>query len=81
MESEQATPMDWIKDVAQSSMYTPKFNKHLKKARGHIGQNVVNITKIKTLVWKPWMIDENTWNYTSQLAGAVEYTDCISSEG
>ena len=31
--------------------------KHLKKARKHIGQNVVNITiKRKIIVWKPWII-------------------------
>ena len=40
-----------------SSMMAPKFNKHLKKAGGHISQNVVNIIiKMKTIVWKPWTI-------------------------
>ena len=29
----------------------------VKKAGGHIGRNVVNITiKMKTIVWKPWII-------------------------
>ena len=57
MESEQATPVDSIKDVVQSSVKVPEFNKHLKKTRGHIGQNVVEITiKMKTIVWKPLMI-------------------------
>ena len=57
MESEQATSMDSIKDVVQSSMKVPKFNKHLKKARGHISQNVAEITiKMKTIVQKPFMI-------------------------
>ena len=50
-ESEQVTPMDSIKkkDVVRSSVNVPEFNKHLKKARRHIGQNVVEITiKMKT---------------------------------
>ena len=37
MESEQATPMVSIKDIVQSSMKVPEFDKHLKKAGGHIG--------------------------------------------
>ena len=57
MESEQATPMDSIKGVVQSSVKVPEFDKHLKKAGGHIGQNVVEITtKMKTIVQKPLMI-------------------------
>ena len=49
--------MDSIKDIARSSMWVPEFNKHMKKAGGHIGQNVVKITiKIKTIVRKPLMI-------------------------
>ena len=57
MESEHATPMDSIKDVVRSSVKVPKFDKHLKKAGGHIGQNVVEITiKMKTIVRKPLMI-------------------------
>ena len=56
MESEQVTPMDSIKDVVQSSVKVPEFNKHLKKARC-IGWNVMEITiKMKTIVWKPLMI-------------------------
>ena len=58
MESEQATPMDSIKDVVQSSMKVP--DKHLKEAGGHIGRNVVEITiKMKTIVRKPLMININ----------------------
>ena len=35
-------------------------NKHLKKARGHIGRNVVEITlMMKTIVRKPLMIKIN----------------------
>ena len=35
----------------------PEFDKHLKKAGGHIGRNVVEKTiKMKTIVWKPLMI-------------------------
>ena len=57
MESEQATPVDSIKDVVRSSVKVPEFDKHLKKARGHISQNVVEITiKMKTIVQKPLMI-------------------------
>ena len=38
-------------------MKVPKFDKHLKKAGGHIGRNVVEITiKMKTIVRKPLMI-------------------------
>ena len=58
--SEQATPLDSIKDIVRSSVKVPKFNKHLKKARGHISQNVVEITiKIKTIVRKLLMIKTN----------------------
>ena len=37
-------------------MKVPKIDKHLKKAGGHIGQDVVEITKMKTIVRKPLMI-------------------------
>ena len=43
-ESEQATPVDSIKDVVRSSVKVSEFDKHLKKAGGHIGRNVVEIT-------------------------------------
>ena len=57
MESEQATPVDSIKDEIQSSIKVPKFVKHLKKAGGHIGRNVVEITiMMKTIVRKSLMI-------------------------
>ena len=40
------------------SVKVPKFSKHLKKAGGQIGLNVVEITiKTKTIVRKPLMID------------------------
>ena len=48
-ESEQATPVDSIKDVVWSSVKVPEFDKHLKKAGGHIDRNVVEITKKKTI--------------------------------
>ena len=49
-----------IKDVIRCSVKVPEFNKHLKKAGGHIGQNVVEITiKMKTIVRKPLMIKIN----------------------
>ena len=47
--------MDPIKDVVQSSVKVPEFNKHLKKAGGHIGRNVEEIT-MKIIVRKPLMI-------------------------
>ena len=47
------TPVDSIKDVVRSSVEVPEFDKHLKKAGGHIGRNVVEITiKMKTIVQK-----------------------------
>ena len=59
MESEQATPVDSMKDVVQSSVKVPEFNKHLIKAGGHIGQNIVEITiKMKTIVRKPLLIKD-----------------------
>ena len=48
---------DSIKDVVRSSVKLPEFDKHLKKAGGHISQNVVEITiKMKTIVRKTLMI-------------------------
>ena len=55
-ESEQLTPVDSIKDVVRSSVKVPQFDKHLKKAGGHIDRNVVEIINMKTRVWKPLMI-------------------------
>ena len=50
-------PVDSIKDIVRSSVKVPQFDKHLKKAGGHIGQNIVEITiKMKTIVRKPLMI-------------------------
>ena len=41
-------------------MKVPEFDKHLKKAGGHIGRNIVEITiKMKTIVRKPLMIKIN----------------------
>ena len=49
--------MNSIKDVVRSSVNVPEFDKHLKKAGGHIGRNVMEITtKMKTIVLKPLMI-------------------------
>ena len=39
MESEQATPVHSIKDVVRSSVKVSEFDKHLKKAGGHVGGN------------------------------------------
>ena len=55
-----ATPVDSIKDVVRSSVKVLEFDKHLKKAGGSIGRNVVVITiKMKTIVRKPLMISLN----------------------
>ena len=46
-------------DRFRSSVKIPEFDKHLKKAGGYIGRNVVEITiaiKLKTIVRKPLMI-------------------------
>ncbi len=41
----------------KGSVKVPKFDKHLKKAGGHIGRNVVEITiNMKTIVRKLLMI-------------------------
>ena len=61
MESEQATPMISIEDVVRSLVKVPEFDKHLKKAGGHIGRNIVEIAiKIKTIVQKTLMIKKST---------------------
>ena len=60
-ESEQVNPVVSIKDVVRSSVRVPEFDKHLKKAGGHIGRNVVEITiKMKTIVRKTLMIKINS---------------------
>ena len=57
MESELVTLVISIKDVVRSSVKVPEFDKHLKKAGGHIDRNVIEITiKKKTIVPKPVMI-------------------------
>ena len=61
-ESEQATPVVSIKDVVRSSVKVPEFDKHLKKAGGHIGRNVVEITiKMKTIVRKTLVINNQSY--------------------
>ncbi len=42
--AEQVTPVDSIKDIVRSSVKVPEFDKHLKKAGGHIDRNVVETT-------------------------------------
>ena len=44
------TPMDSIKDVVRSYVKVAEFDKHLKKAGGHIDRYVEEIT-IKMMVW------------------------------
>ena len=44
-ELEQSTPVDQIKGSVWDSVWVPEFNmKHLKKAKGHIGQDALSIT-------------------------------------
>ena len=57
MESEQVTPVDSIKNVVRISVKVSDFNKHLNKAGGYIGRNVMEIEiKMKTIVRKPLVI-------------------------
>ena len=64
--------MDSIKDVVRSSVKVPEFDKHLKKAGGHIGRNVVEITiKMKTIVRKPLMIKINS-NFVQNVFSLVD---------
>ena len=52
-------PVDSIKDVVRSSVKVPEFDEHLKKAGGHIGRNLEEISiKMKTIVRKPLMIQK-----------------------
>ena len=53
--SEQTTPVDSTKDVVRSYVKVPEIDKHLK-AGEHIGRNVVEIIKMKTIVRKHFMI-------------------------
>ncbi len=49
--SEQATPVVSIRDVVRNSVKVREFDKHLKKAGGHIGRNVLEITiKMQAIV-------------------------------
>ena len=61
-ESEQTIPVDSI-----------KFEKNLKKAWGHFGRNVVEITiKMKTIVRKPLMIKMNYMSQEKEETGLNE---------
>ena len=52
--------MNSVKDIVRSSVKVTEFDKHLKKAGGHIDGNVVEITiKMKTIVRKPLRIKIN----------------------
>ena len=75
--------MDSIKDVVRSSVKVPNFDKHLKKAGGHISRNIVEITiKMKTIVRTHLMIKiiklrlENPWS-TSMLRSNVLNTNSL----
>ena len=52
--------------VVRSSVKIPEFDKHLKKAGGHIGRNIVEITiKMKTIVRKTLMIQIRSQKFDS----------------
>ena len=54
--------MDSIKVVVRRFVKVPEFDKDLKKAGGHISQNVVEITiKMKTILQKPLMIKKTNF--------------------
>ena len=68
-ESEQTTTVDSKKHVVWSSMKFPEFDKHLKKAGGHIGRHVVEITtQMTTIVRK---------NIAGELFELVTYKDML----
>ena len=57
-------PVDKIMDVVRSSVKVPECDKQLKKAGGHIGRNVMEITiQMKTIVRKN-LYDKNKPNQT-----------------
>ena len=59
-------PPDSIKDVVRSFVKVTEFDKHLKKAKGHINRNVVEITiKMETIVRKPLMIEIGSFSPTT----------------
>ena len=50
-------PRGFNKGRSSKSVKVPEFDKHLKKAGGHIGRNVVEMTiKMKAIVRKPLII-------------------------
>ena len=60
-------------DVVRSSVKVPEFDKHLKKAGGHIDRNVAEITiKMKTIIRKPLMI-KNIYMYCKILYLYIYY--------
>ena len=64
--TEQATPVDPLKDVVRSSVKVPEFDNYLKKAREHISRKVVEITinmSENPYVWKPLMIKKKYMHY------------------
>ena len=59
-------PCGFSKGCSLKSVKVPEFDKHLKKAGGHIGQNDVEITiKMETIVRKPLMIKLS--NFVSEI--------------
>ena len=52
-----------------------EFDEHLKKAGGHISWNVVEIIKMKTIVWKPLMMKniKRVWDLFKSISTSVGY--------
>ena len=42
-EIKTSDPVDYTKGMVRSYLYVPELDKHLKKAGGYIGKNVVKI--------------------------------------
>ena len=72
MESEQATTVVSIKAVVRSSVKVPEFDKNLKKAGGHIGRNIVEITiKISITLYKNKGNKSDSFNYQGKTALSI----------
>ena len=63
-------------DVVRSSLKIPEFDKHLKKAGGHIGRNIVEIIiKMKAIVRKPLMLKRFNFELHPLISFKVDSVD------
>ena len=67
-------PVDSIKDEVRSSVTVPEFDKYLKKADGHIGRNVVEITK-KDKDNSPKTLNDKNHHASSQKSRQLKHPD------